>query len=143
MILLYDALTAYLAGLTTKLNEKEIWWKNELGKKITIELVSLRWKKYTVRYYYDNGNLCCELNYNKDDQRHGMCKWYYEDGNLHHEFNYYKNQLHGLCKSYYEYGNISEEFNYHKGYRHGLNKWYNLNSNIILEENYKHGIPHD
>jgi len=81
MTLLHDAMTAYLAGLTTKLNEKEIWWQNESGFKVTVELVDTDSEQYIVRRYYDNGNLWWQDNYCKD-KRHGSCIDYLENGDL-------------------------------------------------------------
>ncbi len=114
MTLLHDAMAAYLSGLTTKKNEKEIWWWDESGYKITVELVNARWEKYIVRYYYDNGNLSSEYNYFKG-QYHGLCKGYCDNGNLRSEYNYFKGRRHGLCKYYYDNGNLRSEYNYNHG----------------------------
>ncbi len=105
MSLLHDAMTAWLAGLTTKKNEKEIWWQDEDGFKITVELVNLRWEKYIVRHYFKNGNLYREDSYMKDNP-HGLCKSYWENGNLMCEYNYLKGKFCGPCKHYLENGKL-------------------------------------
>jgi len=138
MTLLHDAMTAYLAGLTTNRTEKEIWWENERGDKLTVELVNSRWEKYIVRQYYDNGNLWWEENYLKD-KLHGLNKTCYKNGNLVHEINYRKNQRHGLCRWCWENGNPRWKQNYYKGKLHGLCRAYYENGNLKAEYNYNHG----
>ncbi len=81
MTLLHDAYTAYLSGLTTKLNEKEIWWQDKYGFKITVELVGVDLETYVVRYFYEDGNLRFEMNYCKDE-RHSLCKCFFDNGIL-------------------------------------------------------------
>jgi len=139
MTLLHDAMTAYLAGLTTKRTEKEIWWENERGDKLTVELVSVRWGKHIIRSYYENGNLNEEYNYFKN-QRHGLCRCYYENSILHWETNYRKGTLHGTYKDYYKDGSLRQSGNYYNGNEHGLIVIYNENGKRIYKAKYKHGI---
>jgi hypothetical protein len=58
----HDVFAAYLSGLTTKKNEKEIWWEDEYGDKITVEPINE--DSYILREYYENGQLEYRINYN-------------------------------------------------------------------------------
>ncbi len=114
MIVLHDVYTAYLSGLTTKLNEKEIWWKTPYGLSVTVELVNVRWEKYIVRRYWSNGNVCWERNYYKDKQ-HGSDKSYYENGSIWLDANWCKNRLNGWISEYCSDGTLI----YKQNYKHG------------------------
>ncbi len=132
-------MTAYLSGLTTTKNEKEIWWQDGFGDKITVELVDADLETYIVRRYSEhNYTLLYEVNFKKD-QRHGPSKSYYGDGNLWIENNYLRDKRHGLCKEYSKNGRVFAEYNYHKDKLHGLCKYYNSRSGKIREEKYCKG----
>ena len=83
----HDALTAYLAGITTKKNEKEIWWINEYERKITIEINKNN--KYILRCYYKNDQLRYIWNH-KNGLRHGESRSYYENGQPEYTGNFIK-----------------------------------------------------
>ncbi len=57
MTVLHDAMTAYLSGLATKKNDKEIWWVDKYGEKITVELVNADLETHIIRYYCEDGSL--------------------------------------------------------------------------------------
>ncbi len=83
----HDVMAAYLAGLVTKLNEKEIWWQDKNGYKITVELVDADLETYVVREYHRRGRLWYEENY-LNDQLHGLRRIYDRSGKLYLEENY-------------------------------------------------------
>jgi len=162
MTLLDDAMTAYISGLATKLNEKEIWWIDDYGNKVTVELVNARWEKYIVRHYYNNGKLRWEYNYCKDlchgpakaysengiliieenfknDMRDGLDKVYYTNGKLKHEAYYKNGELNGLYKAYFKSGNLKFTQHYCDGHRHGWEKSYR-NNKIVSKIKFDHGV---
>ncbi len=124
MTLLRDAMTAYLSGLTTKKTDKEIWWENKRGEKITVELVDADLEKYIVRHYHENGNLMFEDNFIKD-LLCGVGKMCDINGNTELEYECYDGKFHGFYRCYWCDGNIRTELLYKNGLLHGLCKYYN------------------
>jgi hypothetical protein len=52
--MLQDAYIAKLSGIAEYKNEKEIWWENTIGERITIEFVDDIVTDAIVRRYYSN-----------------------------------------------------------------------------------------
>jgi len=114
MTLLHDAYTALLSNLTTRKNDKEIWWEDENGYKITVEPVDIVEEKYIVRGYYINGNKWWEAEY-QNGQKHGKSIEWYENGKLHRVSEYQNGQPHGNHTAWYKNGNKRWETEYQNG----------------------------
>ena len=91
MNLLQEALTALVAGITYKTGE-EIHWHDKYNNPITVECVDAATETYTVRYYYENGQLRYEEQYHQG-QLHGTVKVWYENGQLEYEEQYHQGKL--------------------------------------------------
>ena len=141
MNILHDAYTALLAGLTTYHPDhpKEIMWEDEHGIKVTIEPVDAGQEKYIVRYYYKNGQLGLEVEY-QNGQLHGTNKAYYDNGQLSWEEEYQNGQFHGTCKRYYDNGQLYWEQEYQNGQYHGTSKRYYENGQLEWEHKYQNGV---
>ena len=79
MSLLHDAYVALLSGLTTQNNRNEIYWKNNFGKPITIEIIDAETEIYIVRGYYGMYHGKWESCY-KGDELHGIQKMWDRNG---------------------------------------------------------------
>jgi antitoxin component YwqK of YwqJK toxin-antitoxin module len=137
MTLLHDAYVAWMSGLTTKTNN-EIHWEDEQGEPITIEPIDVAECKYVVRYYYESGKKCWEINY-LQGQRHGKAIWWDKNGQKRWEEDYHQGQLHGKAIWWYENGQKECEANCHQGQRHGKSIGWYENGRKWLEEEYEHG----
>jgi len=100
MSILHDALTALLSGITTyKTGTKEIWWKDDYGGDITIEVVDAETESYVEREYYPNRQVRNEYHYHSGKLQ-GLCKGWYNNGQLWFRVNYRCGKRYGS----YEYG---------------------------------------
>jgi antitoxin component YwqK of YwqJK toxin-antitoxin module len=113
MNLLHNAYTALLSGLTYKTGN-EIHWKSEYGSPITVEPVDIEKCKYIVRYYYLNGQVEYEIEY-QNGKRHGKTIRWYEDGKKKYENKYQNGRLHGKFIGWHENGNKRYEYEYQNG----------------------------
>jgi len=117
--------------------------KTENGKMKYIEYGEdgkLKPNKNLSKFYYANGNLKEEVNY-ENGQRNGLTKRYYENGILEAELNYKDGEEDGLQKGYHDNGNLMYEHNFKAGELEGLQKEYDLGGNLLTEMNYKAGKP--
>lgn len=71
-------------------------------------------KEGPFKYYYDNGNIKIECNYNKGELE-GEWKTYYPSGQLHYSQYFTAYELNGTLKVYYENGNPKREELYKDG----------------------------
>lgn len=111
---LYDILASKLSGTIKYKNTKEMWLEDKSGEQITIELIDIIGKKYTVRHYYKNGNKKAEYNY-IDDMEHGQFTIWYENGNKCWEYHYKNGKLDGKYSEWHEDGKIHWTYNYVDG----------------------------
>lgn len=71
------------------------------------------WKGTTwvgkYKFYFENGNLCYEWNYNEDGLRVGEQKYFHENGKIKIEGSWAEGKKNGFLKEYYEDGNIKSQ----------------------------------
>jgi len=141
MINLHDILTAQISGIAEYKNEKEIWWKNDVGSPITVEIINTSTEEYKIRRYYKNGTKHWERDYVKG-QLHGKHIEWYKNGTKSQETDYVKGQSHGKHIEWYENGNKSWEVDYVKGQKHGKNIGWYKNGTKSWEVDYVKGQLH-
>ena len=107
--------------------------------KLKLEVFIMNGKKEGIyRKYYENGQLCEEVNY-IDDKMNGIYKRYHENGQLWIEVNYIDNEKNGIYKSYYENGQLWLEVNYIDDKENGIYKLYYQDGKLFEEVNYIDG----
>lgn len=110
------------------------------GKIKTEGILNKRKRTGNWQYFYPDGTLMAEENYNKIGQLHGEQLVYYPDGQVT-EFAEYKNGvLHGITSKYASNGNLIEEVEYKFGKENGRAKYFELNGNLKETGMYKEGI---
>ena len=95
-------------------------------------------KEGIYKEYYENGQLCVEVNY-INGTMNGIYKLYYENGQLWEEMNYIDGKINGIFKSYYSNGQLMEEVNYIDDKRNGIYKSYHYDGQLLEEVNYIDG----
>jgi len=126
MTLLHDAYVALLSGLTTRKNEREIWWHNHNGLKVTVEPIDINTGIYVIRNYKKDGGIYWERHY-LHDQVHGRCREWYPSGCIWIEHHYQYNQLHGKTTRYHENGLFKTERYYIHGEEATQEQWERYN----------------
>ena len=89
-----DAFIAKLSGIAEHKNDKEIWWEDLHGNKVTIEFVNNSIGIVIVRLYHDNGNKWEQRVY-KDGKLNGKCLGWYNNGSKMCVENYKNNKRRG------------------------------------------------
>jgi MORN repeat variant len=64
--------------------------------------------------WYDNGQMCEQLNY-VNGKMHGKCTWWYITGQMSEQSNYVNGKMHGECAWWYISGQPREQSNYVNG----------------------------
>ncbi|QOD61176.1 toxin-antitoxin system YwqK family antitoxin [Polaribacter haliotis] len=91
------------------------------------------------KYFYPDGTIMAEENYNKNGEFHGEQLVYYPDGQVT-EFSVYENgKLHGTTSKYASNGNLIEEVEYKNGKENGLAQYFELNGKLKEKGVYKDG----
>ncbi len=80
-------------------------------------------KQGKYSYYFENGNLSSEANYNKDIYE-GSYKGYHENGNLRSEYSYENQKIEGSYKVYHENGKKAIEGKVENGLFEGTVTYY-------------------
>ena len=81
--------------------------------------------------FYEDGKLKDETMY-KNGKREGLSKYYYQNGKLAVEQNFNNDgNIEGIRKDYWENGNIQEECLYKNGLREGILKEYDEKGKLV------------
>ena len=97
-------------------------------------------KNGQYKKYYENGNICSNLNY-KNGNLHGNCIWYFENGNKFKEEEYENGIPHGKVIGYHENGEIGKVGHHKDGKNVGEFIYYNDKGEIISKCIFKSGEP--
>ena len=90
-----------------------------------------------VRTYYDyTKKYLREEYFINAGKKEGICKSYYDNLQLCSEVNYINNKMNGIYKSYYRNGQLWQEINYIDGLRNGIYKLYWPDGQLLAEDNY-------
>ena len=86
---------------------------------------NLKWQftEDTDNWWYKNGQLEDEYNYNKEGKLDGIQKHWYKNGQLWYEESYKNGKRDGLTKEWYENGQLAVEKNYKDGKRLSKKRW--------------------
>ncbi|WP_299052996.1 toxin-antitoxin system YwqK family antitoxin [uncultured Polaribacter sp.] len=91
------------------------------------------------KYFYPDGTLMSEENYNENGKLHGNHLVYYPDGKITSFSTYENGLLEDIASKFSSDGVLIEEITYHKGVPHGLAKYFELNGNLKESGNYNNG----
>lgn len=96
----------------------------------------------TWKFFFENGRLQEECNYNEKGLLIGIYRKWYPSGNLLTEITFKNDLHHGIVREWYENGNISYEANYEEGEIKGTaRKW--TEKGTMLVEKFYYGIKND
>ncbi|WP_435415196.1 toxin-antitoxin system YwqK family antitoxin [Polaribacter aestuariivivens] len=109
------------------------------GKIKTEGVLNKRARVGNWKYFYPDGTLMSEENYNNQGELHGEQLVYYPDGQVT-EFAIYENGLlHGVRSKYASNGTLIEEVEFKFGKENGVAKYFELNGNLKETGTYKDG----
>jgi antitoxin component YwqK of YwqJK toxin-antitoxin module len=86
---------------------------------------NLKWQltDTTDKYWYKNGQLKDEYNYNQEGKSDGIDKHWYKNGQLWYEESFKNGKRDGLFRDWYKNGQLAVEKNYKDGKRLSKKRW--------------------
>ena len=129
---------AYILFLSGVKDENGIVKVNDNNQTIGIQFLNNSSKGYIVYWYYDNGQINYQKQY-QNDKLHGDYICYYKNGKIQQHYQYKNDKRYGDCIWYYESGQIWYQQQYKNDKRHGDYIGYYESGKIKYHYQYKNG----